>query len=50
MKRLKRIFSRLVFWGGLAVMGILTVPAAVLYGAIALVRAATDLITQKLDK
>lgn len=44
MKKLKHIFSKLVFFGGLAV------PAAILFGMIALIRAATDLITQKLEK
>lgn len=50
MKKLKNIFSKLVFFAGLAAIGILTVPAAILFGMIALIRAATDLITQKLDK
>ena len=50
MKKLKHIFSKLIFFGGLAAIGILTVPAAILFGMIALIRAATDLITNKLDK
>ncbi len=50
MKKMKRIFSKLVFFSGLAAIGILTVPAAILFGMIALIRATTDLITQKLDK
>lgn len=50
MKKLKRIFSKLVFFSGLATIGILTIPAAILFGMIALIRATTDLITQKLDK
>ena len=50
MKKLKHIFSKLVFFGGLAAIGILTVPAAILFGLIALIRATTDLITNKLDK
>lgn len=50
MKNLKRIFSKLFFFSGLAAIGILTVPAAILFGMIALIRATTDLITQKLDK
>lgn len=50
MKMLKRIFSKLVFFSGLAAIGILTVHAAILFGMIALIRATTDLITQKLDK
>lgn len=50
MKKLKHIFSKLVFFGGLAAIGILTVPAAILFGMIALIRAMTDLITNKLDK
>lgn len=50
MKKLKHVFSKLVFFGGLAAIGILTVPAAILFGMIALIRAATDLITNKLDK
>ncbi len=50
MKKLKHIFSKLVFFGGLVAIGILTVPAAILFGLIALIRTTTDLITQKLDK
>jgi len=50
MKKLKHIFSTLVFFGGLAAIGILTVPAAMLVGMIAFIRAMTDLITNKLDK
>lgn len=50
MKKLKHIFSTLVFFGGLAAIGILTVPAAMLFGMIAFIRALTDLITNKLDK
>lgn len=50
MKKLKHIFSTLVFFGGLAATGILTVPAAMLFGMIAFIRAMTDLITNKLDK
>lgn len=50
MKKLKHIFSTLVFFGGLAAIGILTVPAAMLFGMIAFIRAITDLITNKLDK
>ena len=50
MKKLKNIFSKLVFFAGLAAIGILTVPAAILFGMIALIRAMTDLITNKLDK
>lgn len=50
MKKLKHIFSTLVFFGGLAAIGILTVPAAILFGMIAFIRAMTDLITNKLDK
>lgn len=50
MKKLKHVFSKLVFFGGLAAIGILTVPAAILFGLIALIRAMTDLITNKLDK
>ena len=50
MKKLKYIFSTLVFFGGLAAIGILTVPAAMLFGMIAFIRAMTDLITNKLDK
>ena len=49
-EQLKHIFSKLVFFGGLAAIGILTVPAAMLFGMIALIRAMTDLITNKLDK
>lgn len=43
-------FSTLVFFGGLAAIGVLTVPAAMLFGMIAFIRAMTDLITNKLDK
>ena len=50
MKKLRHIFSTLVFFGGLAAIGILTVPAAMLFGMIAFIRAMTDLITNKLDK
>ena len=50
MKKLKHIFSTLVFFGGLAAIGIFTVPAAMLFGMIAFIRAMTDLITNKLDK
>lgn len=50
MKKLKHFFSTLVFFGGLAAIGILTVPAAMLFGMIAFIRAMTDLITNKLDK
>ena len=50
MKKLKHIFSTLVFFGGLAGIGILTVPTAMLFGMIAFIRAMTDLITNKLDK
>lgn len=50
MKKLKHVFSKLVFFGGLAAIGILTVPAAILFGMIALIRTMTDLITNKLDK
>lgn len=50
MKKLKHIFSKLVFFGGLAAIGVLTVPAAMLFGMIALIRALTDLITNILDK
>lgn len=50
MKKLKHIFSTLVFFGGLAAIGILTAPAAMLFGMIAFIRAMTDLITNKLDK
>lgn len=50
MKKLKHIFSKLVFFGGFAAIGILTVPAAMLFGMIAFIRAMTDLITNKLDK
>lgn len=50
MKKLKHIFSKLVFFAGLAAIGILTVPAAILFGMIACIRAMTDLITNKLDK
>lgn len=50
MKKLKHIFSTLVFFGGLVAIGILTVPAAMLFGTIAFIRAMTDLITNKLDK
>lgn len=50
MKKLKHIFSTLVFFGGLAAIGVLTVPAAILFGMIASIRAMTDLITNKLDK
>lgn len=50
MKKLKHIFSTLVFFDGLAAIGILTVPAAMLFGMIAFIRAMTDLITNKLDK
>lgn len=50
MKKLKHIFSTLVFFGGLAAIGVLTVPSAMLFGMIALIRAMTDLITNKLDK
>lgn len=50
MKKLKHIFSTLVFFGGLAAIDILTVPAAMLFGMIAFIRAMTDLITNKLDK
>lgn len=50
MKKLKHIFSTLVFFGGLAAIGVLTVPAAILFGMIAFIRAMTDLIKNKLDK
>lgn len=50
MKKLKHIFSTLVFFGVLAAIGVLTVPAAILFGMIAFIRAMTDLITNKLDK
>ena len=50
MKKLKHVFSTLVFFGGLAAIGILTVPAAMLFGMIAFIRAMTDLIINKLDK
>ena len=50
MKKLKHIFSKLVFFGGLAAIGVLTVPAAILFGMIAFILAMTDLITNKLDK
>ena len=46
MKKLKHIFSKLVFFGGLAAIA----PAAMLFGMIAFIRAMTDLITNKLDK
>lgn len=49
MKKLKHIFSKLVFFGGLDAIGILTVPAAILFGAIAIIKAATDVITNKLE-
>lgn len=50
MKRLRHILSKLVFFFGLAAIGLLTVPAVFLFGTIALIRSATDLITQNLDK
>lgn len=50
MKKLKHIFSKLVFFDGLAAIGVLAVPAAMLFGMIAFIRAMTDLITNKLDK
>mgnify|MGYP000003569473 FL=1 len=50
MKKLKHIFSKLVFFVGLAAIGVLTVSAAMLFGMIAFIRAMTDLITNKLDK
>lgn len=50
MKKLKHIFSTLVIFCGLAAIGILTVPAAMLFGMIAFIRAMTDLIINKLDK
>lgn len=49
MKHLRHILSKLVFFCGLAIMGILTVPAGIIFGMIAVIRAATDIITQKLD-
>lgn len=50
MKKLKHIFSKLVFFGGLAAIGVLAVPSTILFGMIALIRATTDLMTQKLEK
>ena len=49
-EKAETFFSKLVFFGGLAAIGVLAVPAAILFGMIALIRAATDLITQKLEK
>lgn len=50
MKRIKQLISKIIFGCGLIAMGLLTVPAAILFGMIALIRAVTDVITQKLEK
>lgn len=49
MKRIKHLLSKLIFFGGMIAMAILTVPAAILFGAIAIIKAATDVITNKLE-
>ena len=50
MKKLKHIFTNLLFFGCLDALNILTVPVEMLFGMIAFIRAMTDLITNKLDK
>lgn len=50
MKTLRHIASKIVFVIGIAVMGVLSLPAAVFFGAISLTRAVVDIIVQKLDK
>lgn len=42
--------SRLVLWGGLALIALIAVPAVILSGAILLVRKGTDAVMRKLER
>lgn len=49
MKSIKHLVSKIIFGCGLIAMELLTVPEAILFGMIALIRAATDVMTQKIE-
>ena len=48
--RLRKIVSGLVFWSGLLVIGVLAVPAGILFGMIVLIWKAIDFILKKINR
>ena len=48
--RLRKIASGLVFWIGLALIGVIAVPAGILFGIIALIWETLGFILKKMDK
>ena len=48
--RLRKIASGLVLWTGLAVIGVIAVPAGILLGAIILIWEALSFLLKKIDR
>lgn len=46
---LRKIASGITFWGGLAVIGVIALPTAILAGLIALIWKGTDILVKKID-
>ena len=47
--RLRRIVSGIVFWAGLAVIGVIAIPFVLLFGIFSLLGKALDFILKKID-
>ena len=48
--RLRKFISGLMFWGGLLLIGVLAIPAAILFGLNYLVGEAVDFILNKIGR
>lgn len=48
--RLRKMASGLVFWLGLALIGVLAIPAGILFGLIALIWEALSFLLRKIEK
>ena len=48
--RFRKALSGLVFWTGLAVIGIIAIPAGILFAAMFFVWKAVDLVIAKIEK
>lgn len=46
---LRKIACGITFWSGLAVIGVIAVPAAILVGLIILIWRGTDILVKKID-
>ena len=49
-RRMRKIVSGVVFWAGLALIGVIAVPAGILFGMIFLIWEIVDFILRKIER